>query len=193
MSAQRRYPSEVKIEKARIGLREHLQSLRANGLGHLVEYPRSQNQIQTRDSFANAWKQLDPEIIHFLGSWRDYESIWNIYPSATKGQVCIIRRSSDYASFDLGEVKNGKIYTQSGQVIFPEDKYLGVLSAKTESINEVPLHSPMPLKDPSSFEYIDNSFNPTQVIRSYEQAGCTYSLLSSTTTSNLTNIFFENK
>ena len=150
----------------------------------------------SRRDLVSAWQKHDPAVTPFIGSWLNYESesSWNIYPSATKGRACIIRRSSDYASFDIGEVKSGKIYTRSGQVIFPEGKYLGVASSQNGSINKIPLQDPRSLKDPSSFEYITN-FNPTRVIQAYRKAGCTASLpknnnVSQTNIENLADGFY---
>ncbi len=66
------------------------------------------NQI---NDFVNAWQKVDPSIIPYLGSWTGWESGVDIYPSSTKGQVCIVSTGIGINQYivDVGRVSNNKL------------------------------------------------------------------------------------
>jgi len=121
-----------------------------------------------RNKLVNAWKKHDPAVAPFLGRWLAPETIWSIYPAATKGRVCLIRREMDTAVLDVGRIDNGKIRLQSGWVISHKGDRLQVTgSGFGES-----LKSFGSLEQPSQIRNISSSYR-TPMLRKYKQAGCT--------------------
>jgi hypothetical protein len=179
--AQQKYPTEAQIQQAKTDLRQHVQSMKNNGHSNYIDEDRTSEQIQNREKFVSAWKQIEPGIAPFLGAWKDYESVWYIYPSTVKQQVCIFRGEIDFANFYLGKLNNGNIQLQSGEVIFPEGEYLGIIASQNQINSEIPLNSPTVPRDPHSFNYIYD-FDPTSLLQAYKQAGCTASLPSKPST-----------
>jgi hypothetical protein len=97
--AQQKYPTEAQIQQAKINLRQHVQSMKKNSsVSNYINEDRTSEEIQNREKFVSAWKQIEPGIAPFLGAWRDYERGWDIYPSTVKQQVCIV---SHYVIMDM--------------------------------------------------------------------------------------------
>ena len=131
----------------------------------------NKNQLKNSNKLVNAWKKHDPSIAPFLGSWLAYETIWSIYPSVTKGRVCLIRREMDTAVLDVGQVKNGQIHLQSGWVISPKGDRLEVTASDFgESLKAFGT-----LEEPSQIRNVNSSYL-VPLLKAYKQAGCTASL-----------------
>ena len=146
-----------------------------------VRFPRSQaigwirgdfiNPVTpARRDLVNASQKQDPSVTPFIGSWKDYETIWSIYPSATKGQVCVVRREMNTAVLNMGNVKNGKIHMETGWVISSQGDKLNVAFPD----GNIPLTVFGQLKEASELQYVDNSYL-VPLLRKYKQAGCTAS------------------
>lgn len=107
-----------------------------------------------RRNLVNAWQKHDPAVTPFIGSWKDYETIWSIYPSATKGQVCVVRREMNTAVLNIGNVKNGKIHLETGWVISSQGDRLNVAFPN----GSLPLTVFGQLKEASELQYIVKVF-----------------------------------
>lgn len=146
---------------------------------------RSPAEKQARNNFVNAWQKVDPDAAPFLGNWLGYEVSWNIHPSDTKGQVCIMIGIFGAMYIEMGRVVDGNIYTETGGVIFKEGDYLGVAARSNSGLvgssSPRPFRHPTALRKPVIYEDIKDRYQAERVIQEYEQAGCTASLPGSST------------
>ena len=189
--AQTRKPTAAEIQQAKTNLRQHVQSLKSSGMGHLIEDRRTPEQKQNRDRLVEAWKQEDPQIAPFLGSWTGYETVWSIYPSSTKGQVCIVSNAQGIVNLDFGTVVNNSIHSRKGILFVKEGNYLGVTIKSGNNqfapIDDHPLNSPNSLKELYQFKGLYNDFHPApKLLKPYAQAGCTASAPSNNTAEQTT-------
>ena len=88
------------------------------GGGRYFQDRRPSSEISKVSDFVNAWQKSDPSISPFLGNWAGYEESLAIYPSQTKGQVCMILTFYDGSRtqniFNLGKVSGNKLLTNGG-------------------------------------------------------------------------------
>lgn len=63
---------------------------RVAGGNRFFQERRSPLEISKINDFVNAWQRVDPSIAPFLGDWGGWESSLAIYPSQTKGQMCLV-------------------------------------------------------------------------------------------------------
>jgi hypothetical protein len=198
--AQQRKPTTAEIERAKTRLRQQVQSSPKDGSPYSIKDYRSASEKQDRENFVNAWKEAEPEIAPFLGSWSDYEQSWNIYPSNQKGRVCIIRVEEDFIDLYLGTMTNNELYINNTEmtanhgngndvnisyVFFQEDNYLGYLGTlgiDEKFANDIPLNSPSSLREPYLFKDMDGYSLPEVILKQYANAGCTTSLPSKSNT-----------
>ena len=141
-----------------------------------VSAERKQNKnnnidLAARRDLVSAWQKHDPAVTPFIGSWLDYETIWSIYPSATKGQVCVVQREMDMAVLHLGNVKNGKVQMETGWVISSQGDKLNVAFPNSGASLKIFGQ----LEEPSKLQYVKNSYL-VPLLRIYKQAGCTAAL-----------------
>ncbi|WP_019506420.1 hypothetical protein [Pleurocapsa sp. PCC 7319] len=177
-TAQQRKPTTAEIQQAKTNLSQHVQSLRNSSMSHRVEDSRTPQQKQDRDRLVNAWQQVDPQVTPFVGSWKGYETVWNIYPSNNKGRVCVVRRELDVVTLDFGTVVDNTIHTEQGMVFFKEGNYLGIgtiANNQFRQINDLPLNSPDSLKELYSFKTINGLPPSSKILKSYAKADCTAS------------------
>ena len=167
--ARQRKPTTAEIKQTKTELPQHMRSsdVRKNRLKSLS----NKDEMEAREKLVNAWKQVDPQIANFLGSWIDYETIWSVYPSTTKGQACLVRRELNTAVLDVGRVKDGKIYLRSGWIMSLKNNSLAVTSPSFNTL----LNIFGTLEEPSKLKYVDSSYL-TPLLREYKQAGCTAAL-----------------
>ena len=72
---------------------------------------RTSLEINQINDFVRAWQKVDPSIAPYLGSWTGFESGVDIYPSSTKGQVCIVSTGIgiNQYTFGVGRVSSNKL------------------------------------------------------------------------------------
>jgi hypothetical protein len=180
--AQTRQPTNAEIKRLRQELQQFIRSAKNNtvGAGYLQD-TRTQVEKKTRESFVRAWSKTEPKLAPFFGSWVEYESIRHIYPSNTKGQVCIVSTGEGYGSFNTGTLSNGLINTNGREVIFKEGNFLGFALLKNgifvSNNGEIPLNNPRPVKPLGRLlEYISEASEKSKIKKQFTSAGCTSSL-----------------
>jgi hypothetical protein len=76
---------------------------------------RKEYEINRINQFVTAWQKADPSIAPFLGYWIGYEEGLQIYPSNTKGQVCVVLTYSERTGIkrhlNVGTVSGNKLIT----------------------------------------------------------------------------------
>ncbi len=176
--AQTRQPTNAEIKK----LREELQQQISNvGAGSLQDR-RTQVEKKTRESFVRAWSKTEPELAPFFGRWVGYENSSHIYPSNSKGRVCVFETAEGSGRLTTGVFSNGVIKTNIGEVLFKEGNYyLGSALLKNGRFvgnnSEIPLRSPRPVESLSGLlENIFEASEKNQISQQFKAAGCTSSL-----------------
>ena len=185
--AQTRQPTNTELRKLRQELQQHIIRLTKNntvGTGHLQD-SRTQVEKNTRESFVRAWSKTEPELAPFFGLWVGYENISHIYPSNSKGRVCVVETAEGSGRLTTGVFSNGVIKTNIGEVLFKEGNYyLGSALLKNgrfvSNNSEIPLHSPRPVESLSGLlEYIFEASEKNQISQQFKAAGCTSSTVRS--------------
>jgi hypothetical protein len=185
-----RYPTDAEIQRLILEFRRDIPRFRASSDlgGNYLKHPREKQLFEQVKLFERAWSQVDPAIAPFLGSWNAGAPDWSIYPSTTRGRVCVIFNqpsrggapSNSY--FSLGSISNGVLRIkgesfngESYRIFIREGDYLGVMSV----INNQPGISPYIWRSPlanitqSSTTYQQNS---SRLLQQFYAAGCTTSL-----------------
>lgn len=189
------YPSTTAIEQARIKLKAELRSLQNSDMASYISDRRSPAEKQARNNFVNAWKKVDPDVAPFIGQWLGHEIRWNIHPSSTKNQVCIMMGIFGAMYVEMGQVVDGNIYTETGGVIFKEGDYLGIAAPLNNNFfsgkSEFPFRHPTSPREPIIYEDIEDRNKAEQVIQEYKNAGCTASLPSSVDSASAQNAILK--
>jgi hypothetical protein len=176
--AQTRQPTNSEIDKLRQEFQQFIRSTKNNSIGAgYIQDRRTPGEKNTRESFVSAWSKIEPGLAPFMGAWSGYEDIKNIYPSNTKGCVCVIGTGEGYGTFDIGVLSNGVIKIKRGQVLFKEGNFLGLGLFKdgkfVSSNGEIPLHSPRPIEPLTKLlNSISESPDKSQVNKQFKAAGC---------------------
>lgn len=128
-SASERYPTNTELVKLREKLRSQIRKLESE---NEFQDSRTSPDKQRHASFVSAWAKIDPIVAPFLGYWLAYQESLLIYPSNTKGRVCIIYEGEGLGFNELyfGNVVNGEIRTDEKETIIKEGNYLGVASVR---------------------------------------------------------------
>jgi hypothetical protein len=136
------------------------------------EEPERQNEAR---AFAENWSRRAPAVAPFLGSWSGWEETMNIYPSTTDGQACIIYTSEPEANFRLGNIRNQRIYTDRGEVIFQQGNYVGVAWSHNKEadieagVNVYRLIAPSEVPTRESLKYWSEG---SRILEQFKAAGC---------------------
>jgi hypothetical protein len=176
--AQTRQPTNAEIKRLRQELQQQISNV---GAGSLQDR-RTQVEKKTRESFVRAWSKTEPELAPFFGRWVGYENSSHIYPSNSKGRVCVFETAEGSGRLTTGVFSNGVIKTNIGEVLFKEGNYyLGSALLKNgrfvSNNSEIPLHSPRPVESLSGLlEYIFEASEKNQISQQFKAAGCTSSL-----------------
>ncbi|MDB9451091.1 MULTISPECIES: hypothetical protein [Dolichospermum] len=181
--AQTRQPTNAEIKRLRQELEQQIRRAKNNnvGAGYLQDR-RTQVEKKTRESFVRAWSKTEPELAPFFGQWVGYENSSHIYPSNSKGRVCVFETAEGSGRLTTGVFSNGVIKTNIGEVLFKEGNYyLGSALLKNgrfvSNNSEIPLHSPRPVESLSGLlEYIFEASEKNQISQQFKAAGCTSSL-----------------
>lgn len=173
-----RYPTTAEIQKLREKLRQQIQALENSGE---VQDSRTLAEKQRREAFVRAWSRVDPSAAPFLGNWLGYEEGLSIYPSNTRGRVCLIYIAPTEAELRLGTVSNGQIRTTDGAILLQEGDYIAIAHVSDNQADipvEIPYHSPRVLESARQFAQSSatNAQQVNQVVRAFNSAGCTASL-----------------
>ena len=184
--AQTRQPTNTELRKLRQGLQQQIRRTKNNnvGAGHLQD-SRTQVEKNTRESFVRAWSKTEPELAPFFGLWVGYENISHIYPSNSKGRVCVVETAEGSGRLTTGVFSNGVIKTNIGEVLFKEGNYyLGSALLKNgrfvSNNGEIPLRSPRPVESLSGLlENIFEASEKNQISQQFKAAGCTSSTVRS--------------
>ena len=193
--AQQRKPTAAEIQQAKTSLSQQVQSLQKNNSFYSLRDHRTSEQKQNRNKLVDAWKSVQPEVAPFLGSWLGYETVWMIYPSNTKGKVCIVRAEQGYINLYFGQIADNKLYIKSdpktvanhnngidrSYVFYQEGNYLGVGQIENNQfrqVNDVPLNSPTAPQEPQFLYDMDlNQLSSASLIaETFKQGGCTVSV-----------------
>ena len=181
--AQTRQPTNTELRKLRQGLQQQIRRTKNNNVGaSYLQDRRTQVEKKTRESFVRAWSKTEPELAPFFGQWVGYENISHIYPSNSKGRVCVVETAEGSGRLTTGVFSNGVIKTNIGEVLFKEGNYyLGSALLKNGRFvgnnSEIPLHSPRPVESLSGLlEYIFEASEKNQISQQFKAAGCTSSL-----------------
>ncbi|HEY9853165.1 MAG TPA: hypothetical protein V6D28_27080 [Leptolyngbyaceae cyanobacterium] len=169
-----RHPTSAEIQKLRQKLRQQIRDIESSGQ---VTDNRNLAGRQSRESFVRDWSRIDPATAPFLGEWGGYEESLAVYPSNTRGRVCLIYIGIQAADFSLGNISNGVIRTSDREVILKEGEYLGigvVMNNQPDIPVAVPYHFSTVLQPPREFAKL--SAATTQeieaVVRKFNESGC---------------------
>jgi hypothetical protein len=117
-----------------------------------------------------------------MGIWSGYEQSEHIYPSNTKGKVCIVSTGEGYGSLTTGILSNGLIKINGRKImLFKEGNFLGSALLKNGRFvsdnGEIPLNNPRPIEPLNRLlEYISEASEKNQISQQFKAAGCTSSL-----------------
>jgi hypothetical protein len=78
-----RYPTDAELKKLRMELEKQIDFLR-----QIIR--KDSSEISQLKTFRAAWSKVDPDVALFMGAYRALEEEKFIYPSSTKGRVCIM-------------------------------------------------------------------------------------------------------
>lgn len=185
-----RYPTDTEIQKLIAEFRSDIPTFqRSSNLGgDYLKHPRQKQLFEQVKLFERAWSQVDPAVAPFLGTWNAGAPDWSIYPSNTRGRVCVIFNqpsrggTPNNSYFSLGSVSNGQLrikgesFTgESYRIFIREGNYLGGMSV----INNRPGISAYVWRSPLT-NFIQSSITDSQktsrIIQQFKAAGCTASL-----------------
>ena len=79
-----RYPTDAELQRAIEEFRRDIPILQRS------RQFRQAPLVPALESFINAWSQVDPAVAPFIGTWAGQEYDWSIYPSNTRGRVCVL-------------------------------------------------------------------------------------------------------
>lgn len=141
-----RYPTEAELQQLVQELRQKIPELQASGF---YSDRRTFEEWQEISVYVEAWAGADPVIAPFLGEWSAIEESLYIYPSTTRGEVCILDIYLDEGDFYLGQVRDGKVYTDQNLVFFLDNNFLGNASVYDNQPSLYEYANPRPLPNPS--------------------------------------------
>lgn len=130
-----RYPTEAELKILAQRLKQAVdqmpQTIQSAPVYSEQRTPVEKQRVQ---AFVKAWSKLDPPVAPFLGQ-RQVINTQRIYPSRTRGQVCIIESywfsdTDNGVQFSTGTVEAGKLRTTAGQILWRDRDYLGAAYIK---------------------------------------------------------------
>jgi len=177
-----RYPTDAELQRAIEEFRRDIPILQRS------RQFRQAPLVPALESFINAWSQVDPAVAPFIGTWAGQEYDWSIYPSNTRGRVCVLFNhpmrggTGNNAYFSLGSVSNGQLrikgesFTNESYRIFIRYKnYLGSVSVQSNKTGIQPFVHRLILIPPTKLP-ITNSPEKSEMVQRFNAAGCTVSL-----------------
>lgn len=180
-----RYPTDAELKKLRLDFEKQIDSFQKTSRKDTPEI----NQLRT---FRLAWSKVDPGVVPFLGAYRASEEGKFIYPSNTKGRVCIIDTVLGGWSgnttephgilFTVGSVSNGTIRTTNNHVFIQKGDYLGDTYVQKNEARLYGYGLVGSLKPPSVTHIPGFNINylpewvKQEIIQKFKEAGCTASV-----------------
>ena len=182
--AQTRQPTNAEIKRLRQELQQQISRTKNNNVGaSYLQDRRTQVEKKTRESFVRAWSKTEPGLAPFMGIWSGYEHSEHIYPSNTKGKVCIVSTGEGSGSLTTGILSNGLIKINGRKImLFKEGNFLGYALLKNGRFvsdnGEIPLNNPGPIEPLNRLllEYISEASEKSKIEKQFKAAGCTSSL-----------------
>ena len=185
-----RYPTDTEIQRLIAEFRSDIPNFRRSSDlgGDYLKHPIEKQLFEQVKLFERAWSKVDPAVAPFLGTWNAGAPDWSIYPSTTRGRVCVIFNhpsrggTPNNSYFSLGSVSNGQLrikgesFTgESYRIFIIESNYLGGMSI----INNRPGISAYVWRSPLT-NFIQSSIPDPQrrsrIIQQFKEAGCTAAL-----------------
>ena len=180
-----RYPTDAELKKLRLDFEKQIDSFQKTSRKDTPEI----NQLRT---FRLAWSKVDPGVVPFLGAYRALEEGKFIYPSNTKGRVCIIdtvlggwsgnTTEPNGILFTVGSVSNGTIHTTNNHVFIQKGDYLGDTYVQKNEARLYGYSLVGSLKPPSVIHIPGFNINylpewvKQEIIQKFKAAGCTASV-----------------
>ncbi|WP_293356031.1 MULTISPECIES: hypothetical protein [unclassified Microcoleus] len=180
-----RYPTDAELKKLRLDFEKQINSFQQTSRKDTPEI----NQLR---AFRSAWSKVDPGVVPFLGSYRALEEGKFIYPSNTKGCVCIIdiglngergnTVESHGISLTVGSVSNGTIRTSNNNVFIIKGDHLGDTYVRGNEARLYGYSLTGSLKAPSVTHIPGFNINylpewvKQEIIQKFKAAGCSASL-----------------
>lgn len=180
-----RYPTDAELKKLRMELEKQIDFLR-----QIIR--KDSSEISQLKTFRAAWSKVDPDVALFMGAYRALEEEKFIYPSSTKGRVCIIdtylsgrggsTAESNGILFTVGSVFNGTIRTSNNHVFIVKGDHLGDTYVQKTEARVYGYSLTGSLKPPSvthipgrDIKYLPDRVKQ-EIIQPFNAAGCTTSL-----------------
>jgi hypothetical protein len=183
-----RYPTEQELQSLVRQYKQQLEKQRKikdpNDRRFTV-FQRTPDEKQRMKVFVQSWSKVDPSVASFLGVWsEDPEQYIEIYPSKTKGQVCILGGDETGLSsvVYLGKVVNRRYLKVSDKTfLFRQDDLLGsAYVIKGKPTLGYYSGSPRILTNPSKLIVLNGNLDgnvnkklTNSLVRQFEQNGCT--------------------
>ena len=180
-----RYPTDAELQKLRLDFEKQIDSFQKTSRKDTSEI----NQLR---AFRSAWSKVDPGVVPFLGAYRALEEGKFIYPSNTKGRVCIIDTVLGGWSgnttephgilFTVGSVSNGTIRTTNNHVFIQKGDYLGNTYVRGNEARLYGYSLTGSLKPPTVTHIPGRNINSLpewvkqEIIQNFKAADCTASL-----------------
>lgn len=178
-----RYPTDVELKRLKIDFENKVKSSPKITTKNTAEI----DQLKT---WRSAWSKVDPGVATFLGAYSASEEGKFIYPSNTKGRVCIIDTylSSRWGNtaeshgilFTVGSVSNGTIRTSNNHVFIQKGDYLGdtyVLKDNEARLYGYRLIGSLKTPSPRYIPGFNINYFPDwvkqEIIQKFKAAGCT--------------------
>ena len=168
-----RYPTAAELQTLREKSRAQIRSGEMGNIGSSVD-------DKERTAFVREWSRVYPGIASFLGEWSGSEEAYAVYPSNTRGRVCLIYIAPTDIDFSVANLVNGQLRSDDKNVMLQEGNFLtfAYVTDNKPDIYMPPFSYasvPQPVrefaqKSAASAGEID------QVIRQFNAAGCTASL-----------------
>ncbi len=181
LAQSRRYPTDAEVR----GLMNRFQR-QTQATGNKP----TPSETRSRESLLRAWSRVEPSVAPFLGEWymgqdTSYASVLRIYPSRTRGRVCIIHgyfpdgEESSTLSFVTGSVFRDQIRIigedLGRSLLVKQGNDLGLFGIYDRGADVFKYSFPRPLEPPTTSS-LNNAPEASKIIQQFNAAGCTASL-----------------
>ncbi|WP_204139526.1 hypothetical protein [Halomicronema sp. CCY15110] len=162
-----RHPTDAEIVELLHEMQQAIPQLMETGI---YSDRRSPEERQQRDTFAEAWSEVDATISPFLGDWVAIEENVAIFPTLTPGEVCIIDSYLDISDFYLGRVIDGNLSTDINLTFVLNSDFLVSTFVYDDQPGHYEYANPRPVQDPATSSYY-SEYHPN-IVEQFQQAGC---------------------
>lgn len=186
-----RYPTQTEVQRLirKFQQRAVLKPISGECCGGYESDNRTPSQKRPLESFTGNWKKVNPDIAPFLGHWINNDTDIFVYPSKTKGRVCVIWGLPNPSySFSLGNYSNGVIRLSNGELNKttlitqrnPKGNPFLLLARVSENTalaepgSDVYAYPKLP-PSPRQFTIKERPEEGSQIIRQFNASGCTAS------------------